>query len=267
MKIKLTRVTDGRKIIPEIEGLRFISILLVVFSHIHNNTLRVYPQQLQFPVAHSSLGIFLEECGNGVNIFFFISGFILAIPFFRDYVYNEKKVSLKHYYYRRLTRIEPPYIISLIFFFLVAIFVMHQPTIDTLNILQQVFFIHTMLFTITSVQLIPLHGHWKLKYNIIWSLRWLLLLYFLKIVLQEQFRYCYYLFWAAVCIFRIMISSRNIISQNPYLHIATFLLQVSLLQIGILHKKTFFQAQKIFCLMYLALLQFIALSLCRVFRV
>lgn len=147
MKIKLTRITDGRKIIPEIEGLRFVSILLVVFSHIHNNTLRVYPQQLQFSVQNSSLGIFLEECGNGVNIFFFISGFILAIPFFRDYVYNEKKVSLKHYYYRRLTRIEPPYIISLMFFLLVAIFVMHQPTIDALqHFASSAFYSHNVIY-------------------------------------------------------------------------------------------------------------------------
>jgi peptidoglycan/LPS O-acetylase OafA/YrhL len=147
LKIKLTRVTDGRKIIPEIEGLRFISILLVVFSHIHNNTLRVYPQQLKLPVEHSSLAIFLEECGNGVNIFFFISGFILAIPFFRDFVYNEKKVSLKHYYYRRLTRIEPPYIISLIFFLLVAVFVMHQPTIDALkHFAASAFYSHNVIY-------------------------------------------------------------------------------------------------------------------------
>jgi len=133
LKIKLTRITDGRKIIPEIEGLRFVSILLVVISHIHNNTLRVYPQQLQSLISSSSLGTFLEECGNGVNIFFFISGFILAIPFLKDYVYDEKKVSIKHYYYRRLTRIEPPYIISLIFFLLVAIFIMHQPGADAIK--------------------------------------------------------------------------------------------------------------------------------------
>ena len=147
MKIKLTRITDGRKIIPEIEGLRFVSILLVVVSHIHNNTLRVYPQELQATTASSFSGMFLEECGNGVNIFFFISGFILAIPFFRDYVYNQKKVSLKHYYYRRLTRIEPPYIISLIFFLLVAIFLMRQPTIDALkHFAASAFYSHNVIY-------------------------------------------------------------------------------------------------------------------------
>jgi len=92
-------------------------------------------------------GFFLEECGSGVNIFFFISGFILAIPFFRDYVYNQKKVSLKHYYYRRLTRIEPPYIISLIFFLLVAIFLMRQPTIDALkHFAASAFYSHNVIY-------------------------------------------------------------------------------------------------------------------------
>jgi peptidoglycan/LPS O-acetylase OafA/YrhL len=132
LKLRLARITDGRKIIPEIEGLRFVSILLVVFSHIHNNTIRVYPTQYQ-QAANAALGTFLEECGNGVNIFFFISGFILAIPFLRDYVHDEQRVSLKHYYYRRVTRIEPPYIISLTFFLLVAIFIMHQGFGDAIS--------------------------------------------------------------------------------------------------------------------------------------
>lgn len=127
MKLQLTRITDRRKIIPEIEGLRFISILLVVFSHIHNNTLRVYPAQYQH-VAESRLAVFLEECGSGVDIFFFISGFILAIPFLQAYVYNERKISLRHYYYRRLTRIEPPYMITLVLFLAATLVLLHQPS-------------------------------------------------------------------------------------------------------------------------------------------
>lgn len=132
MKLKLTRITDGKRVIPEIEGLRFISILLVVLSHINNNTLHVYPAEFQ-SASETPLAIFLEECGAGISIFFFISGFILSLPFLKAYVYNEQKVSLKHYYCRRLTRIEPPYIISLTFFFLVAIFILKQPFSDALE--------------------------------------------------------------------------------------------------------------------------------------
>lgn len=132
MKLKLTRITDGKRVIPEIEGLRFISIFLVVLSHIHNNTLHVYPAAFQ-SASETPLAIFLEECGAGISIFFFISGFILALPFLKAYVYNGQKVSLKRYYYRRLTRIEPPYIISLTFFFLVAFFILKQPFPEALE--------------------------------------------------------------------------------------------------------------------------------------
>jgi len=126
LKLKLSRITDGKQIIPEIEGLRLISILLVVLSHINNNVLRVYPSS-PLSAAGSRLAIFLEECGAGVNIFFFISGFILAIPFLKAYAYDQQKISLHHYYYRRLTRIEPPYIISLVLFLFAVLFILHQP--------------------------------------------------------------------------------------------------------------------------------------------
>jgi len=126
LKLKLSRITDGKQIIPEIEGLRFISILLVIFSHINNNLLRVYPSS-PLSATGSRLAIFLEECGAGVNIFFFISGFILAMPLLKANVYDQQKISWRHYYYRRLTRIEPPYIITLILFLLAVLFILHQP--------------------------------------------------------------------------------------------------------------------------------------------
>jgi peptidoglycan/LPS O-acetylase OafA/YrhL len=145
LKLKLTRITDGRKIIPEIEGLRFISILLVVLSHIYNNTVRVYPAYYQ--PADSRLAIFLEECGAGVNIFFFISGFILAIPFLNAFVHQKQKVSLKHYYYRRLTRIEPPYIIALIIFLPATIFILQQPFSDAIkHFAASAVYMHSILY-------------------------------------------------------------------------------------------------------------------------
>ncbi|HXL56584.1 MAG TPA: acyltransferase, partial [Chitinophagaceae bacterium] len=146
MKLKLTRITDGKKIIPEIEGLRFISILLVILSHIHNNILHAYPLAQQ-SLVESRLAIFLEECGSGVNIFFFISGFILALPFLKAYVYDQKKISLKHYYYRRLTRIEPPYIITLIFFLLAVIFILQQPALYAIeHFTVSAFYIHNIIY-------------------------------------------------------------------------------------------------------------------------
>ncbi len=158
-QIKLSRITDGKKIIPEIEGLRFVSILLVVISHINNNLLRIYPVKDQNLNDHP-LSVFLEQCGAGVHIFFFISGFILSVPFLEAFVYKQKKISLKRYYYRRLTRIEPPYIISLIFFF-----------IATLIFLQQPFAAEFEHFTISAFYLHNIiYGHISTVNPVAWSL-------------------------------------------------------------------------------------------------
>jgi len=146
LQLKLTRITDGKKIIPEIEGLRFVSIVLVIFSHIHNNILRIYQEQ-QHSLPQTRFAIFLEECGAGVNIFFFISGFILAIPFLQAYVYQERKISLKHYYYRRLTRIEPPYLITLVLFLVATVFLLNQPFSDSIkHFVASAVYLHSIIY-------------------------------------------------------------------------------------------------------------------------
>jgi peptidoglycan/LPS O-acetylase OafA/YrhL len=50
----------------------------------------------------------------GVSIFFSLSGFIISLPFLAHYISGAKKVHLGSFYIRRLTRLEPPYIISLL---------------------------------------------------------------------------------------------------------------------------------------------------------
>lgn len=108
--------------------------------------MKVYSPAYQ-SVEETPLAIFLEQCGSGVNIFFFISGFILALPFLNSYVYGEGEISLKHYYYRRLTRIEPPYVISLTFFLIVNIIILHQPFSDSINhYLASAFYSHNIIY-------------------------------------------------------------------------------------------------------------------------
>ncbi len=51
--------------------------------------------------------------------FFVISGFVLALPFLKHAHGMGKKVSLRSYFLRRLTRLEPPYIFSMLLFFAV----------------------------------------------------------------------------------------------------------------------------------------------------
>src|SRR5690606_20381175 len=58
---------------------------------------------------------------SGVMLFFGISGFILGLPFVKQYAYGGNQVKLKNYFFRRITRLEPPYIIVLTLLFLLNI--------------------------------------------------------------------------------------------------------------------------------------------------
>ena len=71
----------------------------------------------------------LEAGHFGVQLFFAISGFILALPFAKQMISKAPaRLRLKDYYLRRLTRIEPPYIIHLFFLFLLCVLVFrHLP--------------------------------------------------------------------------------------------------------------------------------------------
>ena len=59
---------------------------------------------------------------HGVELFFIISGFILAMPFAAHHLKGQRPVALGPYYLRRLTRLEPPYMLcmALLFVALVA---------------------------------------------------------------------------------------------------------------------------------------------------
>ena len=72
----------------------------------------------------------LFEAGHfGVQLFFTISGFVLAIPFAREKLCGGSPVSLPAYYLRRVTRLEPPYIVHLVFLLLLTWLVLRkQPT-------------------------------------------------------------------------------------------------------------------------------------------
>jgi peptidoglycan/LPS O-acetylase OafA/YrhL len=59
---------------------------------------------------------FIDHGDRGVLLFFAISGFILAQPFLRQHLLHGQPVSIKAFFRRRLTRLEPPYILSLLIY-------------------------------------------------------------------------------------------------------------------------------------------------------
>jgi peptidoglycan/LPS O-acetylase OafA/YrhL len=128
---KFKRVTYSTSYLPEIDGLRFLAVFsVVVIMHIpHYLDEMFYNNQI---LGNGYWNNFITAGGHGVDLFFVISGFILSLPFAKWRLNSGKKVSLKNYYLRRLTRLEPPYIIVLIILFIGHVWVLHQYSFNEL---------------------------------------------------------------------------------------------------------------------------------------
>jgi peptidoglycan/LPS O-acetylase OafA/YrhL len=105
----LRRTTSSGRFLPEIDGVRFLSISWVVLFHAIGQV--VFKLHEDLPDSH--LWQIIGVGSFGVWIFFSLSGFILALPFAEWRICGDKPVRLKRYYLRRLTRIEPPYLVNL----------------------------------------------------------------------------------------------------------------------------------------------------------
>lgn len=121
------------KMVPELEGLRFLAIVPVVIQHFVERWHRANPDNLS-----EFQKIVIEYClGGGVGVFLFysISGFILTMPFASRIVDNKPNPlgSLKLYFVRRLTRLEPPYIVIMLIVALSAYFLNKMTTNDILG--------------------------------------------------------------------------------------------------------------------------------------
>lgn len=120
------RIQNG-KLMAEIDGLRFLAIFLVLLHHVHGfiefKNYFTYTDQ----ATYSWLRTWLIDARRGVELFFVISGFILALPFAKAAFSDSPKPSIKKYFMRRLTRLEPPYIIALI------LMLIYQLTLGDMN--------------------------------------------------------------------------------------------------------------------------------------
>ena len=113
------RSTSGQVYYPEVDGIRFLAIALVVMYHIY----AFYLTKCTLNFTNDStnyywLNALLNHGNKGVEMFFVLSGYILALPFALQYICGGNKVNIKKYYVRRITRLEPPYILALIAIFL-----------------------------------------------------------------------------------------------------------------------------------------------------
>jgi peptidoglycan/LPS O-acetylase OafA/YrhL len=151
----LSRRTSSNQFIPEIDGLRFLAIITVVFYHLNTSLSKEIGIDLQNSLEIMggskntlSLAWWWIRLDLGVKVFFAISGFVLALPFLRFYLgKTDRNVELKGYFLRRLTRLEPPFIISLVVFYLVHLLVFNADGVDYLyHLLAGIVYGHVFIY-------------------------------------------------------------------------------------------------------------------------
>ncbi|MVT42088.1 acyltransferase family protein [Chitinophaga oryziterrae] len=133
--LNLRRITSNGMYVPEIDGLRFIAITSVVIFHMNGFWIAKMEEINSVSVSNTLLSIWNSLAGTGrigVELFFVISGYILGLPFANKYLGSGKDVRLKNYYKRRITRLEPPYIIIMVILFFVYVYVVHKYTFSQL---------------------------------------------------------------------------------------------------------------------------------------
>jgi peptidoglycan/LPS O-acetylase OafA/YrhL len=122
---RFRRITSSDHYLPEVDGLRFMALLLVIVQmHIpHYIDEKFFGNHLFKSTYWYN---FILEGRNGVYLFFVISGFILSLPFARNRFQNGPQPSVKRYYLRRLSRLEPPYLIALSLCFVAQVWLLHS---------------------------------------------------------------------------------------------------------------------------------------------
>ena len=113
---RLRRRTTSGAFFPEIDGLRFLAIAPVVVQHLAERLYRGL--ELRHAVTEFDQQVFsLMPTGNlGVLLFFVISGYIICLPLAkRAHAAPERAPEFHYgrYMLRRLTRLEPPYLLVL----------------------------------------------------------------------------------------------------------------------------------------------------------
>ncbi|MDP4266501.1 MAG: acyltransferase [Bacteroidota bacterium] len=104
---------------PSLNGLRAISIIIVILSHLDVNF-------TAFPVFFKYFPFF-RDGQLGVNVFFVISGFLITSLLLREENHNNT-ISLKNFYFRRVLRIFPAY-----YFLLLFLFILHYKDLIYIN--------------------------------------------------------------------------------------------------------------------------------------
>jgi peptidoglycan/LPS O-acetylase OafA/YrhL len=117
-----------KELFPSLNGLRALSIIIVVLSHLKEDIL-----EIPFLSNIFKYLTFLTDGQLGVNIFFVISGFLITMLLIREENYTGK-IDIIKFYLRRLFRIFPAYYFLLLVYAILCVFnVMDIPTSSWLS--------------------------------------------------------------------------------------------------------------------------------------
>lgn len=158
---KLQRPINPSNYITEIDGFRFFAIFTVCLLHLNNFYGKSVGYDYYAEVRDiNSWSWFINRSGLGVEIFFAISGFVIAMPFFRHYLEGKVKPRFKPYFIRRLTRLEVPFILSCLLIFIMYIVTIHGNFWSEIG-----HFLATITYTHVLV-----YGQWPPFNPVTWSL-------------------------------------------------------------------------------------------------
>ena len=246
-RIKFSRKTKSTNFIPEIDGLRFFAIATVVIFHLNTAFSGEVGQTVQRSIEllggknTFSIGGVLVRLDLGVKVFFAISGFILALPFLKAMNEN-KRINILSYFKRRLTRLEPPFIISLLLFSIVHIIVFHERIANVLlHFFVGLFYSHGFVFGEPNF-INPVT--WSLETEAQFYILVPLLFFFFKMLKKDAFKIALFL-----AIFIGSMIFKNSTSENGYLNSSVFAyflnFAVGIFFAGIyLRYKSFFEGSK-----------------------
>ena len=159
---KYKRIISNGSYSPKADAIRFVAIISVILCHIHSYT--SYKNSYQIHVIDFEER-WIYNLFQGICLFFVLSGYILSNAFFQARNSNQK-ISLKNYYWRRVTRLEPAYFITLIFSFLVFIFVLKKISFDELlpHFLASCFYLNNIIYPHTHPMVLQIA--WTLEVEV-----------------------------------------------------------------------------------------------------
>lgn len=145
--------------IPSLDGLRAVSILLVLLSH---------------------AGVSAKIPGGfGVTIFFFLSGYLITTLLVREY-FRFGTIGMRNFYLRRALRLTPPLLLTLLAAALLALVGVAGGQLEPMTLLSQVFFFYNYYALYGGGSIDGLNVLWSLSveehFYILWPSMFLLLM-------------------------------------------------------------------------------------------